>query len=93
MWPNYPGTELVRTAFNLKIENDKFTVRCSRSQPNSEVTRFTLLFVEDGEEMNQNLYRTSRAFVLLITTIFSVTYIVKNMPSFDMLDKQLKEPF
>ena len=48
---NYPGTKLVQ----VKRENETFTVVCSRSPQNLEFGYFTMLFVEDGKEMYQNL--------------------------------------
>ena len=42
--PNYPETELVRTAFNLRLRTKKIIVMCSRSPQNLEFVYFTLLF-------------------------------------------------
>ena len=44
MWPNYPVTELVGTAFKLRQRMKNNTVMCSRSPQNLEFSHFTLLF-------------------------------------------------
>ena len=73
MWPNYPVTERVGTAFKLIQRKGKFTVMCSRSSQNLEFGHFTLSF---GQARRRNLKRTCRAFVFSFCDVLVVVGVV-----------------
>ena len=63
MWPNYPVTERVRTAFKLiqRKENLPSCAHVIHKTLNLVISRCCL--AKYGEELYQNLKRTCRAFV------------------------------
>ena len=55
--------QIGRSGVQVKKQNEKFTVLCSRRPQNIEFGRFTLLFHRERQKMYQNLKRTCIAIV------------------------------
>ena len=54
----------------VETDNEKFNVKCSRPPQTLEIVISRFCLAEDGEDLYQNLERTFRAFVFLITSHF-----------------------
>ena len=80
MWPNYPVTERVGTAFkSIQIEKGKFTVVYSRSPQNLEFGHFMLLF---GRERQKNVPKFKTHVQGIVLLIKSYYYTLESLSQF-----------
>ena len=73
MWPNYPVTEQVETAFKLRQRMENLPSCAHVLNKTLNLVNSRCCLAEYGEEMYQNLKRTCKAFVFLIISYCFVT--------------------